>query len=180
MFKYLNPKRFYYAVGKKKFLEFILLAVFMLFFYGPLMYMCITAFGNVYEVPNIFPTEWGFKWWNFVFSQKSLVSSIVQSLTIAVITTVCSMVLCIRRLILWPGSRFPGRKVFMLSFLLTNAFPKLGIYTSIGILFYKYNLMGTLLGVVIIHMINSMMFMVWLPCSAFQAVHKQQEKPLGT
>lgn len=86
MFKYLNPKRFYYAVGKKKFLEFILLAVFMLFFYGPLMYMCITAFGNVYEVPNIFPTEWGFKWWNFVFSQKSLVSSIVQSLTIAVIT----------------------------------------------------------------------------------------------
>lgn len=59
MFKYLNPKRFYYAVGKKKFLEFILLAVFMLFFYGPLMYMCITAFGNVYEVPNIFPTEWG-------------------------------------------------------------------------------------------------------------------------
>lgn len=64
----------------------------------------------------------------------------------------------------------------MLSFLLTNAFPKLGIYTSIGILFYKYNLMGTLLGVVIIHMINSMMFMVWLPCSAFQAVHKQQEE----
>ena len=176
MFKYLNPKRFYYAVGKKKFLEFILLAVFMLFFYGPLMYMCITAFGNVYEVPNIFPTEWGFKWWNFVFSQKSLVSSIVQSLTIAVITTVCSMVLCIPAAYSLARFRFPGRKVFMLSFLLTNAFPKLGIYTSIGILFYKYNLMGTLLGVVIIHMINSMMFMVWLPCSAFQAVHKQQEE----
>jgi len=145
VFKYLNPKRFYYAVGKKKFLEFILLAVFMLFFYGPLMYMCITAFGNVYEVPNIFPTEWGFKWWNFVFSQKSLVSSIVQSLTIAVITTVCSMVLCIPAAYSLARFRFPGRKVFMLSFLLTNAFPKLGIYTSIGILFYKYNLMGTLL-----------------------------------
>ena len=145
MFKYLNPKRFYYAVGKKKFLEFILLAVFMLFFYGPLMYMCITAFGNVYEVPNIFPTEWGFKWWNFVFSQKSLVSSIVQSLTIAVITTVGSMVLCIPAAYSLARFRFPGRKVFMLSFLLTNAFPKLGIYTSIGILFYKYNLMGTLL-----------------------------------
>ena len=53
VFKYLNPRRFYYAVGRKKFLEFILLAVFMLFFYGPLMYMCIMAFGNVYEVPKI-------------------------------------------------------------------------------------------------------------------------------
>ena len=39
----LNPKRFYHAVGKKKFLEFILLAVFILFFYGPLMNMLMLA-----------------------------------------------------------------------------------------------------------------------------------------
>ena len=43
MFKMLNPKRFYHAVGKKKFLEFILLAVFILFFYGPLMNMLMLA-----------------------------------------------------------------------------------------------------------------------------------------
>ena len=36
--------------------------------------------------------------------------------------------------------------------------------------------MGTLPGVVIIHMINSMMFMVWLPASAFRSVHRQQEE----
>lgn len=64
----------------------------------------------------------------------------------------------------------------MLSFLLTNAFPKIGIFISIGVLFYKYNLMGTLAGVVIIHMINSMMFMVWLPSSSFRTVHPQQEE----
>ena len=64
----------------------------------------------------------------------------------------------------------------MLSFLLTNAFPKLGIYTSIAVLFYKYGLMGTYAGVIIIHMINSMMFMVWLPSSAFRNVHRQQEE----
>ena len=108
MFKYLNPRRFYYAVGRKKFLEFILLAIFILFFYGPLMYMCIMAFGNTYEVPNILPQEWGFKWWEFVFSQQSLVSSIVQSLVIAVITTVCSMVLCIPAAYSLARFRFPG------------------------------------------------------------------------
>ena len=43
-------------------------------------------------------------------------------------------------------------------------------------LFYKYNLMGTYTGVIIIHMINSMMFMVWLPASAFRSVHRQQEE----
>jgi putative spermidine/putrescine transport system permease protein len=176
VFKYCNPKRFYHAAGKKHFWEFIVLAAFVLFFYGPLLNMIMMAFANVYEVPHILPQEWGFKWWKFVFSQKSLVSSIVQSLDIAVITTGCSMLLCIPAAYSLARFKYPGRKVFMLSFLLTNAFPKLGIYTSIGILFYKYSLMGTLLGVVIIHMINSMMFMVWLPASAFRSVHRQQEE----
>ena len=44
MFKMLNPRRFYHAVGKKKFLEFLLLAVFILFFYGPLLNMLMLAF----------------------------------------------------------------------------------------------------------------------------------------
>ena len=176
MFKMLNPKRFYHAVGRRKFLEFVLLAAFILFFYGPMINMLMLAFANEYQAPAILPQQWGFKWWSYVFSQKSLVSSIAQSFIVAIITTGVSMILCIPAAYSIARFRFPGRKVFMLSFLLTNAFPKLGIYTSIGILFYKYNLMGTLLGVVIIHMINSMMFMVWLPSSAFRAVHRQQEE----
>lgn len=176
MFKYLNPKRYYHAVGKKNFWEFVLLAVFVLFFYGPLLNMLMLAFADTYEVPAVLPQEWGFKWWQFVFSQQSLVSSIVQSFVVAILTTGISMVLCIPAAYAIARFKFPGRKGFMLSFLLTNAFPKLGIYTSIAILFYKYNLMGTLAGVVIIHMINSMMFMVWLPASAFRSVHRQQEE----
>lgn len=176
MFKMLNPKRFYHAVGRKKFFEFILLAVFILFFYGPLMNMLMLAFANDYSAPNVLPHAWGFKWWGYVFSQKSLVSSIVQSFVIAIITTAVSMVFCIPAAYSIARFKYRGRKIFMLSFLLTNAFPKLGIYTSIAVLFYKYGLMGTYLGVIVIHMINSMMFMVWLPSSAFRSVHRQQEE----
>ena len=43
MFKMLNPRRFYHAVGRRKFLEFVLLAVFVLFFYGPLLNMLMLA-----------------------------------------------------------------------------------------------------------------------------------------
>ena len=176
MFKYLNPRRFYHAVGKKNFWEFIVLAAFLLFFYGPLLNMFMLAFADIYESPAVIPQEWGLKWWDFVLQQKSLRSSIVQSYMVAIITTICSMVLCIPAAYSIARFKFPGRKLFMLSFLLTNAFPKLGIYTSIAILFYRYNLMGSLPGVVIIHMINSMMFMVWLPASAFRSVHRQQEE----
>ena len=137
MFKMLNPRRFYHAVGKKKFLEFILLAVFILFFYGPLLNMLMLAFANEYNVPSVLPQEWGFKWWGYVFGQKSLVSSMIQSFIIAIATTVISMIFCIPAAYSLARFQYPGRKVFMLSFLLTNAFPKLGIYTSIAVLFYK-------------------------------------------
>ncbi len=176
MFKMLNPKRFYHAVGKRKFLEFILLAAFILFFYGPMLNMLMLAFANEYSVPAVLPQAWGFKWWRYVFSQDNLVSSITQSFIVAIITTLVSMALCIPAAYSIARFKYRGRKLFMLSFLLTNAFPKLGIYTSIAVLFYRYNLMGTYTGVVIIHMINSMMFMVWLPASAFRSVHRQQEE----
>ena len=176
MFKMLNPRRFYYAVGRKKFFEFLLLAVFILFFYGPLMNMLMLAFANKYEVPAVLPKRWGFHWWGYIFMQKSLVSSIVQSFVIAVITTILSMFICIPAAYSIARFKYPGRKIFMLSFLLTNSFPKLGIYTSIAVLFYRYGLMGTYPGVIMIHMINSMMFMVWLPSSAFRAIHRQQEE----
>lgn len=176
MLKYLNLKRFYYAVGKHKFYEFIILTVFFLFFYGPLFNIFVLAFSNRYEVPALIPQEFGIRWWKFVLSQESLVSSIFQSFMFAIVTTLASMLICIPAAYALARFNFPGRRIFLLSFLLTNAFPKIGLYTSIGILYYKYNLMGTFLGVVIIHMITTMMFMVWLPSSAFRAVHKQQEE----
>jgi putative spermidine/putrescine transport system permease protein len=176
MFQYLNPRRLYFAVGKKKFWEFVILAVFLLFFYGPILNLVILAFGNIYEVPGIIPQVFGFRWWKFIFSQKNLVSSVALSFIFAIVTTAVSMVLCIPAGYAIARFKFPGRRFFMLSFLLTNAFPKIGLYTSIGILYYRYNLMGTFVGVVIIHMISTMMFMVWLPAGAFGNVHRQQEE----
>ncbi|MDR1903117.1 MAG: ABC transporter permease subunit [Treponema sp.] len=176
MFQYLNPKRFYFAVGKKKFWEFVILAIFLLFFYGPMLNLIMLAFANTYEVPAVIPQEFGFKWWKFIFSQKNLVSSISLSFIFAIVTTIVSMLLCIPAAYAIARFHFPGRRIFMLSFLLTNAFPKIGLYTSIGILYYRYNLIGTFLGVVIIHMINTMMYMVWLPAGAFGNVHRQQEE----
>ena len=97
MFKMLNPKRFYHAVGRRKFLEFVLLAAFILFFYGPMINMLMLAFANEYQAPAILPQQWGFKWWSYVFSQKSLVSSIAQSFIVAIITTGVSMICVSRR-----------------------------------------------------------------------------------
>ena len=99
MFKMLNPRRFYHAVGKRRFWEFIVLAAFLLFFYGPMVNMFMLAFANKYDAPSVFPQAWGFKYWRFVFSQENLVSSIGQSFLIALITMTVAIAIVVAYLL---------------------------------------------------------------------------------
>nr|WP_314463497.1 ABC transporter permease subunit [uncultured Clostridium sp.] len=174
--KLLSPRAFYYILGKKVFLQYLLFAGFLIFFYLPLMNLCMLAFADKYEVPAIIPQEFGFKWWGFVLGQRSLVSSISVSFFLAIIVTFVSLAVCIPAAYALARYEFFGKRIFLLSFLLSNAYPRMGLYISIGILFYKLGLMGTLAGVVIIHFLNSMMFMTWIPSGAFRSVYKQQEE----
>lgn len=175
-FKGLNMRRFYHGVGRKKFFEFIFFAVFLLFFYGPLANTFMLAFANTYQFPNVIPQEFGFQWWDFVFSQDNLVESIFTSFLLAIVTTVVALIICLPAAYAIARFEFKGKKWIMFSFLLSNAFPKIGLYTAMGILFYRFNLMGTIPGVIIIHVINSLLFMIWLPAGAFRNIHKQQEE----
>lgn len=52
----------------------------------------------------------------------------------------------------------------------------MGIYVSMAILFYKMKLIGTVPGVIIVHMINSMMLMIMIPSASFRAIPLQQEE----
>lgn len=176
LFKYLNLKRFYYAVGKKGFIEFIISIIFLLFFYAPLINAGMLAFANQYFYPDILPGEWGLKWWEFILGRDNLIQSIFNSFLIASLVTIVSLLICIPAAYALARFDFKFKESIMFSYLLTNAFPKMGLYVSIAIIFYKFNLMGSYLGVIIIHVINSIMYMVWLPMGAFRSIHKQQEE----
>lgn len=169
-------KKFRYTVGEKKYWEYMLFAVFVLFFYLPLMNLLMLAFADKYEVPAIIPQKFGFKWWQFVLGQSSLLSSIFTSFVLAAVVTIVSALVCVPAAYALARFNFKGKKVFLLSFLLSNAYPRMGLYISIAILFYKLNLMGSFAGVVMIHVVNSMMFMTWIPSGSFRAVYRQQEE----
>ncbi|WP_336773264.1 ABC transporter permease [Paenibacillus sp. MMO-58] len=164
------------AIGTRKIIEFIVLVIFVIFFLGPLLNLAILAFTGKWNYPDVLPTEWSMKWWAFVFKQEDIPQSIGLSFMIAAIVTGLSIVLCIPAAYAFARIRFPFSRFFLFSFLLTHAFPKMGLYVSIAVLFYKLGLMNTLLGVVLIHMINVLMFMTWIPTAAFRNVHQAQEE----
>ncbi|WP_274650227.1 ABC transporter permease [Paenibacillus humicola] len=167
---------YFKALGPRKIVEFVLLIVFMLFFMGPLINLLVLAFSGQWTYPDILPHQWSFKWWSFVFHHDDIAGSIGLSFLIAAIVTALSVVLCIPAAYAFARIRFPLSRFFLFSFLLTHAFPKMGLYISIAVLFYKLGLMNTLAGVVLIHMINVLMFMTWIPTAAFRSVHAAQEE----
>ena len=134
------------------------------------------AFANTYNFPSVFPTEFGFRWWEYVMNQPTVVEAIVNSFLFAFASTILALIICIPAAYVLARFKFRGRKFIMLLFLIGNAFPKIGMYTSIGIIYYKIGLMGTFLGVLLIHMLGTMMQMIWLPAGAFRSVPRHQEE----
>lgn len=163
-------------MGRRRAGGIIILLVFMLFFYGPLVYMFMLAFANTYNFPNIVPSAFGFSWWGYVFNQSNTFVSIRNSFLFAVSSTLLSLIVCIPAAYALARFKFMGRKLIMFLFLLGNAFPKIGMYTSMGIIYYKIGLMGTFLGVLLIHMLGTMMMMIWIPAGAFRSVPRHLEE----
>ena len=172
----MSPRRMYHMMGRGGFFSFLVLAAFSLFFYLPLANLAMLAFAERYEVPAILPQQFGLRWWQFVFGQDSLVASIMTSLVLALVVTAVSLLICVPAAYALARYEFRGKRIFMFSFLLSNAFPKIGLYVAIATIFYRLHLMGTFTGVVIIHVLNSLMFMTWIPMNAFRSIHRQQEE----
>lgn len=164
------------ALGKKTWGELLILFAFMLFFYAPLVYSLILAFGSQYNATDILPSEWGFRWWAQMLKTPNMVSAVFNSFAFAICSTLLSMVICIPAAYVLARFKFPGRRMIMFAFLIGNAFPKIGMYSSIGVIYYQIGLMGTFLGVLLIHVMGSAMQMIWLPAGAFRSVPANQEE----
>jgi putative spermidine/putrescine transport system permease protein len=175
----MNWRGYFKAMGTKRLLEAILLSLFLLFFYGPLMNTLMIAFADKYmyaESRAFLPPAFSLKWWQFVLSQKNLVKAISLSFIVATVTTLGSLVICLPAAYAFARINFPLKPLFQFSFLFANAFPRMGLYVSIAIIFFKLNLMGTFLGVFLIHLLGTLMYMTWIPAGAFRSVHAHQEE----
>ena len=167
---------YFRTVRKGKIIEFLILAVFLLFFFGPLLNLLLLAFSGEWQYPHALPSSWSLEWWQFVLEDRSILRSMWLSFLIATIVTFISIIICIPAAYAFARIQFPLRRFFLFSFLLTNAFPKMGLYVAIAVLFYQFNLMNTFMGIVLIHIINTLMYMTWIPSAAFENVHRSQEE----
>jgi putative spermidine/putrescine transport system permease protein len=154
----------------------VLVVALLVFMIGPLVWLMLRAFSGLWQFPQFLPSDWTLQWWRSVFDDKTLAHSIRLSFEFAPVVTLASACICLPAAYAFSRFNFPGRRFLLVSLFATNAFPKIGLYISMAGVFYSLNLMGTFLGVVIVQLIGTIVFMTWIPTAAFSAIPRSLEE----
>jgi putative spermidine/putrescine transport system permease protein len=154
---------------------FVIAALLSIVILLPLVNVAIWAFTEVWRYPAVIPQKFGFRFWRDVLARNDVWDAMSTSLSLAAIVTALSAVICLPASYAFARMNFPGRNLFFMSFLTVYAFPKFGLYITIAAIFIGLGLIGNFWGVVLIQLVSTLMFMVWIPVSAFQNVDRRQE-----
>jgi putative spermidine/putrescine transport system permease protein len=157
-------------------LEAVIVIALVVFMLGPILWLAVRAFSTTWRYPQLLPQDWTLKWWRSVFDDQNLAHSMKLSFMFAPVVTAVSTIICVPAAYAFSRLNFPGRRVLLISLFATNAFPKIGLYISMAGVFYSLNLMGTFLGVVIVQLIGTIVFMTWIPAAAFSSVPRSLEE----
>jgi putative spermidine/putrescine transport system permease protein len=142
----------------------------------PLLVVTLWAFAEVWRFPSILPQQWGLRFWTQTLGRNDVWSALSMSVLLAATVTAISVVICLPAAFAFARFEFPGRSLFFMSFLTVHAFPKFGLYVSIATIFLGLGLIGNFWGVVLIQLVGTLMFMVWIPVAAFQGVDRRLEE----
>lgn len=154
----------------------VLLALLVVFILGPLLWLGIRAFATSWTYPNLLPDGWTLEWWRKVIADNQLSTAVQNSFTFAPITVLVSAVICLPAAYAFGRHDFAGRKIMLIGLFATNAFPKMGLFVTMASMFYALGLMQTVLGIIIVHVMGTVVFMTWIPAAAFGAVPRSLEE----
>ncbi len=166
---------------QKFYLTFVSIAVL-----GPFIPLLIASFAFRWSWPDLLPSQW---WWgarktarsplawDYVFSPVSRVlESTLNTVFIALIVTLICIVICLPAAKVLARENFRG-KPFIEFFLLTPLIvPEIAVGLGILITFIQLGLAGSYLGIITVHLIPTIPYMVRVLTSVFQGLSRDYEE----
>jgi ABC-type spermidine/putrescine transport system permease subunit II len=153
-----------------------LLAAFAFALIGPLTNLALWSVAERWYAPYKLPVTYGTRYWEQVFRPTGdAMASLGTSVSIAVLTVVVALALSVPAGYALARLKLPMRSLFMIVFLLPQAFPSVAIYINVARIFYGLGINGTVLGVVLVHAAHGLVYSVWIAAAAFAAVDRDLE-----
>lgn len=156
---------------KRTILRTIAITLIGLAIVGPLAGTLLWSFAEKWSWPSVFPQEIGLKYWRTSLSGRSQVmDSLWISLVIAVIVVVIVTLVSVPAGYALARYNIPWKRILLVIFLMPQAFPQLPVFINMASIFYRYNLVGTIPGVVAVHVVISLVYSIWITTAAFKSI----------
>ncbi len=153
----------------------LLITLLALAIFGPLLNMLIWTVTEAWYFPAKLPVRWGFSFWDRVFRPEAgAMRALTNSVVIALLTVLLSLAVAIPAGYALSKRNLPLRSLFLLFFLLPQAFPTVAVHLNIARIFYGFGLTGTIWGVMLVHAIQGLVFAVWIAAASFAAVGQEE------
>lgn len=155
----------------------IVFGLLAFFIFGPLFNMLLWTVAEKWYFPYSLPLEYGFGSWAKVFAPRGgALESLANSLIVALLTVVVSLLLAVPAGYALARLKLPLRGLILLAFLIPQAFPNLTVYVNVARIFYEIGLNGTIPGVVLVHVSHGLVYAVWIATAAFSAIDVELEQ----
>jgi len=150
---------------------------------GPLIPQFIWPFAKSWFYPDLFPSAWGTRAWEYIGNPNNQVlEAVVNSVVIAVIVTVISILLGVPAGRALGMYRFKGRGLVELLILAPSIIPGLAVTMGIHVMFIRLGLADTMFGVILVHLIPTIPYMTISMSGVFANYDpdfEEQAKSLG-
>lgn len=155
----------------------LVLGLLAFIIFGPLTNLVLWTVAERWYFPYALPLEYGFSYWQRVFSPRgNAMESLANSVFVATLTVIVALALAVPAGYALARLKLPLRSLILIAFLIPQAFPNLPVYVNIARLFYGLGLNGTIPGVVLVHVTHGLVYAVWIATAAFSAVDRELEE----
>ncbi len=163
--------------------EAILLVILGLVVFGPMLGLGLWSVALRWYWPHVLPQEVGLDYWLQALGlQKSLAIGAVSimdafgtSMMLALISVAAVLLISTPVGYVLAKRRIPWKGAILLLFLLPQAFPQQPVFVNLLMTFNHLGLAGKVSGVLLVHLLVSLVFAVWITSAAFKAVPPELE-----
>lgn len=160
--------------GRSRILLWVLLAVALVIYGFPFVYLLLTSFKTPLEAisvpPSVMPTVWTLDNYVSALTRQGVGAALTNSVVTALISTVLSLVLAVPAAYAITRFRTPSGRVFILAALVTRMVPTIAVGAPLVEIMRNMGLTDTSFGLALAHTTISLPLSIWLMTSFFEAV----------
>lgn len=142
-------------------------AILYLILIAPLLLFVTYTFSTRWFFPAPFPTEWTTFTFTRTMNDIRTLTSMSNGLWIAILVSIFSLALAFPAARVLGLRKFQGRQLAWLLLFLPTIVPPLAIGMGLNILFLRIGLAGTIVGVVLAHLVPTLPYTIFTLSSAF-------------